>query len=87
MARRNAEDRTVAEVLSLLAKRLKAERKKKGDGVFASRHEISGVVREEYREFDDEVQRGHLDDIERELLDLAVAALWGVVSIKEGMDW
>jgi hypothetical protein len=53
----------------------------KGRRIFVSRHEIDGIIDEEVREFKDLLPRGSFEDMKKELLDIAVAAIWGIVSI------
>jgi len=60
----------------------------KGWGIFVSSHEINGILREEMREFEDAVLDNDAEQIDRELLDIAVAAIFGMVSLETGeMDW
>ena len=53
----------------------------KGTGAFVSRHEILGALTEEYNELIDAVHRGSIGDVERELADLAVGALFGIACV------
>lgn len=60
----------------------------KGFGISVSRHEIYGLLGEELKELVDALQSNNMDDFYFELLDLAVACLHGMVSIRTGkMDW
>jgi hypothetical protein len=61
----------------------------KGDGVFRSRHEILGVVAEEYDELINAVRMSEdLYHVEHELMDVACACLLGAACIKAGkVDW
>jgi len=68
---------TFREIISWLAYRIN----QKGDGVFYSHHEALGVVAEEYDELKDAIRSNDVSKIKSELIDLVVAALWGVVSI------
>ena len=54
----------------------------KGDGVLVSRHEILGVVIEEVRELERAVESSTLASISDELLDIAVACVVGLASIR-----
>lgn len=54
----------------------------KGRGAFVSTNEILGAVTEEYHESRVEIQANHRKNLEKELLDLAVACLWGVASLR-----
>jgi hypothetical protein len=58
--------------------------KEKGEGIFISSHEILGIVTEEYLEFCDEVRANDSDRQYDELMDIAVAAIFGMVSLKTG---
>ena len=60
----------------------------KGPHIFASSHEILGVVTEEFYELIDAVKSNDIDNVEKELVDIAVARLQGLASIKSNeMDW
>jgi NTP pyrophosphatase (non-canonical NTP hydrolase) len=60
----------------------------KGHGIFLSSHETLGIVTEEYQEYARTVHENNADDQEKELMDIAVAAIFGIVSIRSGkMDW
>jgi hypothetical protein len=61
----------------------------KGLGTMASNHEILGIIRQETNEYEDAIH-GRLSDGEKvhELTDIAVAALFGIASIRSGgVDW
>ena len=61
----------------------------KGHGVFASRHEILGVIEEEMTELKEIVRDNSSDGQQKykeELLDVAVAALFGYISM-ESVEW
>jgi hypothetical protein len=85
--RPQASPEEVAEVLGYIQDEVAREIAKKGRGAFVSRHEILGVLHEEYREFEDEVHHGVDVTLMKELRDIAVAAIWGIVSTKKGLDW
>jgi len=60
----------------------------KGPHICASSHEILGIVTEEFYELVDTVKSNDIDNVEKELTDVAVACLHGIASIKSnGMDW
>jgi hypothetical protein len=63
-------------------------RQKKGPGIFLSRHEILGVLQEEFsKEFVDSVH-GDPHNMEKELFDIITACIHGIVSIRSGlMHW
>lgn len=54
----------------------------KGDGAFASPHETWGAVDEEVVEFKEAVQENDELAARSELLDIIVASVWGVASMK-----
>jgi hypothetical protein len=58
--------------------------RQKGPRVFVSSHEILGIVVEEYLELIEAVKSGNKDNIDNELLDLAVACIAGMACEK---DW
>lgn len=68
---------------ALLSLHTKLDRaiKIQGSGAFVSLHEIRGAVGEEVDEANDASHEGDVIKVREELLDVAVAALWGVVSI------
>ena len=63
--------------------------KQKGMGSMASGHEILGIIEDEVQEYRDEVHAKSSDARKiAELLDIAVAALFGIASIQSGgVDW
>ena len=59
-----------------------------GFGIFVSKHEALGVINEEVHELHDAVKGNNSDEVAAELLDVAVAALFGYISVKtQKMDW
>ena len=64
------------------------DKQSKGIGTFASRHEILGVLTEEFHELMQAVENNHMGEFEEELLDIVVAAFWGVASLKnKTLEW
>jgi len=60
----------------------------KGYGTFASRHEILGVMQEEYKEFVDAVHSKNKENMKEEIIDIAVAAIFGLVCLNEDtVEW
>ena len=60
----------------------------KGYGAWLSRHEILGILQEEYIETVDAVHDGELDELKEELIDLAVGCMFGIACINQGtLDW
>lgn len=61
---------------------------KKGDGTFASTHEMRGVIHEEVTELFAEMHSNNYAGIEHELMDLAVAVVFGLACLRSGkLDW
>lgn len=81
------EDSVLIELKSELGRRLR----EKGRGTFSSKHELLGIITEEYLEVQCAVQsKGDVDHIKlrAELLDVAVACVFGVACIDaKTMDW
>jgi NTP pyrophosphatase (non-canonical NTP hydrolase) len=60
----------------------------KGDGTFASQHEILGIVTEEYYEYIKAVQENDFIEAKKELIDIAVACVFGIACIDAAtVDW
>jgi hypothetical protein len=67
------------------AEKLAYRMEEKGLGTLTSSHEILGIITEEYFEFIEEVKSNSSDEMKvQELLDIAVAAIFGVASIRGG---
>ncbi len=58
----------------------------KGSHSLLSRHEILGVVGEEFHELVHTVKEGNKEDVADELIDLAVACIVGMASLR-WVDW
>lgn len=58
--------------------------REKGMGTFGSRHEVLGVLTEEFKELTDVVQSNRPESFEDELIDIMVGAYWGLASSKNG---
>jgi hypothetical protein len=100
--RKQVPDDAVAGAMDALRAELGRRLSEKGQGTFASKHEVLGVVTEEYEEVSDAVHRGKVERgpltefnvraagpfLRDELLDLAVACVFGVACIDaKTMDW
>ena len=55
--------------------------KEKGDGSFASTHEIIGLIDEEFNELRDTCHENNIDHFAYELIDIAVIAIFGYACI------
>jgi len=61
---------------------------KRGVGTYASRHEIAGLIAEEYHELLEALKNNDMEEFKQELLDIAVACLFGIACIDdETLDW
>ena len=81
-------DRQIAGLKAAIAASLDEEIHRKGKGVFLSSHESLGVIEEEMHELREAVRGGNLDHVRKELLDIAVAAMWAIGSLDSGrMHW
>ena len=68
--------------------KLRERLREKGAGILCTPHEVWGVMGEEWEEFKDAVEANDRAAVEDEVLDLAVAALVALASIRSGeMDW
>lgn len=80
-------DSTVNQLQRRIDKRLEQY----GNRSFASRHEIFGLIAEEYYELINAVQTDktkHIQHIRGKLFDIAVACVWGILSIEtNSTDW
>lgn len=69
-------------VIRELIKKLLYRLKENGNGIYASSHEILGSLSEEVHEFEHAVHDNDNRQMQRELLDIAVACVWGIVSLR-----
>ena len=62
--------------------------KEKGNHAAASSHEILGFITEEYDELTDAVRSNSINAAYAELVDIAVSAVFGMMSISQNkVDW
>lgn len=81
-------DKQVMDAVEKTVEKLKFRLEQKGYGTFASRHEILGVITEEYKEFVDAVHSKNYDDMKEEIMDLAVGCIFGLACFDEKtVDW
>jgi len=79
---------SIDEALNQLKLHLEYRLKQKGNGTFKSTHEILGVVAEEYHELIDAVKSNEKSFVYEELMDIAVAAVFGAAClIQNATDW
>jgi len=88
MERTQIEEQYIDLAMKLLADKLKYRLKQKGYGTFASTHEIAGIIDEECCELKEAVHYNNLSNFEEELLDIAVATIFGVACVQaKTLDW
>jgi len=83
MKRPQIKESYIEEAFEQLRKELDERRAKHGDGLFISDHEILGKVAEEYDELKDAVRGNDRKHVQAELLDVAIGALFGYMSIEQ----
>jgi len=73
--------------ISLLENALLQRLDKKGYGSFAGKHEILGILDEEFDELKDAIRddAGGISQVKAELIDIAVGCLFGVACIDQGV--
>jgi hypothetical protein len=77
-------DDIISDVHKMLYKRIEQH----GDGAFSSSHEILGILNEEMLEYSLEVCGNDREGQIRELIDVAVGAIFGAASLKSGKaEW
>lgn len=60
----------------------------KGTHAWQSTHEILGVITEEYWELQEAIKNNNMEEIKKELMDIAVACHFGIACINEKtLDW
>lgn len=79
-------DQEIDMKLVVLRRHLKAAMAKHGATANASNLETLGDVTEEYHELVDAVRGNVEDEIYAELMDVAVAAVWGAIMIRDVRD-
>lgn len=86
MERRNMEFSEIEKGVEDLIKRFNKKLEKKGTNSLVSPHEIIGVVTEEWYEALMAVHQNDNEELKVELLDIAVACLWGYISLNQKSD-
>jgi len=88
MNREKITDEQVKGAIHLLTTAIAFRLQEKGDGTFASRHEIAGVIVEEYDEMLEALRSNNGTDFRNELIDIAVACVFGVACMDaKKVDW
>jgi len=86
MMRKEIEGADITAAMTLLNVKLAEAFARKGPMTASSRHEILGLVEEEMCELK-VATRISLDEFNNELMDVAVAAIFGLLSIQKGVEW
>ena len=87
-ARKQITPETIEIAVKAFRDMLEFRLREKGYGTFASRHEVLGVVAAEMNELTNAVEHENIENVEHELLDVAVGCVFGVACIKaETLDW
>ena len=73
----------ITRALKVVSTKITYRLDQKGTLAFNSRHEILGVIQEEYSELVDAVHTGNNGNVSDELLDIAVACIIGMISVGE----
>jgi len=78
----NITDEDISKIMSILLYGLNKRIKKHGTKSFISKHEILGVLAEEWTEINLEIKNdANLDNYKEELIDIAVVCVWGLASL------
>lgn len=88
MSRPEVTQQEIEQGLLRVKEALLATLKEKGWHAYASSHEIVGVIDEEYDELMDEVRDNNPAGCSKELMDIAVAAVFGGICMTtRKVDW
>ena len=78
----------VDSVIDELSSKIHQRLRENGYHTLASTHEILGILEEERIELIDAVKGNIFSDVEHELYDIAVGALFGIACLQAGeLDW
>lgn len=59
----------------------------KGSGAFVGKHEILGIITEEYHELVEVIKNDtNQEEFSNELMDIIIAAIWGYISLTKIKD-
>lgn len=83
MDRVQLNEKQVMDAVEKTVEKLRFRLNQKGYGTFASRHEILGVITEEYKEFIDAVHSKNYEEMKSEIIDLAVGCIFGLACLEE----
>jgi len=78
----------IESAMALLSAKMAETLHRHGHGTYASRHELLGILEEEYHELVAAVTSGSLEEVLEEAADIAVAAVFGIACVEQGaMQW
>lgn len=81
-------DEELNTVIKDVQRKLAQTLNEKGSGAFSSRHEILGVIREEFREFEEAIHSGHPDQIMGELMDMVAPCIFAIACVRfDKTEW
>ncbi|WP_163192579.1 MazG nucleotide pyrophosphohydrolase domain-containing protein [Clostridium thermarum] len=83
MPREELTEEQVMNAVDKVVEKLRYRLNQKGYGSFVSRHEILGVMTEEFKEFVDAVHSKNYDEMREEIMDLAVGCIFGLACFDE----
>lgn len=86
MERDQATDYEIEKALEFLHAGLKKRMNKHGRGKFVSRAEALGILCEEYKETIDAMQGNVKEEFIDEMVDVAVTAIWAIVSLRKDIQ-
>jgi NTP pyrophosphatase (non-canonical NTP hydrolase) len=88
LMRTQLNDEQITNAISKTIEKLQYRLRQKGYGTFSSKHEILGVITEEYSELVNAVHGKNYNEMKEELLDIAVGSIFGLACIEENtIDW
>jgi len=88
MSRIQIKNKEINQAIEDVRNILAVELERKGRGSFASSHETYGVILEEVDEYWDAVKKSSAVGQREELIDIAVAALFGLACLDSStLDW
>ena len=83
VVRKNVTDKDIDKTVEAVKNAIHRRLRKHGFGLAASLHEVLGILVEEMNEFEDEVKANDTDKAYYELQDIAVAAIFGMISMEK----
>lgn len=88
MPRESIDQDNVSNAINQLNEHLIKILSKKGTKTFASRHEVMGLLLEEFNELERANHKDDNDEFKYELLDLAATAIFAIACVdQDTMDW